>query len=81
MIAMSISNRIIYDCNLYQKGPNTIAMSKFVPESRDYDFWTKHMNTNFRSLQSYLVPFERDCNHIWSDTKLSLQSYLVLSVM
>ena len=26
MNAMSISNRTIYDCNLFQKGPNMIAI-------------------------------------------------------
>ena len=29
------------------------------------------------TLQSYLVLFVRDCNHIWSDSELRLQSYLV----
>ena len=31
-------------------------------------------------LQSYLVLFERDFNHIWSVSELRLQSYLVLSL-
>ena len=55
MIAMSVTNRTIYDCNLFQKGPYMIAMSKIVRESRDYDFWTNHVKTNFQSFQSYLV--------------------------
>ena len=29
------------------------------------------------TLQSYLIVFERDCNHIWSDSENRLQSYLV----
>ena len=45
-----------------------IAKAKFVLESRDYDFWTNLVEINFRSMQSYLVHFERDCNHIWSDS-------------
>ena len=28
-------------------GPNMIAMSKFVLESRDYDFWTNLVKANF----------------------------------
>ena len=63
MNAISVLERTKYDCNLLQKGPNIIARSKFVAESRDYDFWTNYMKTNLRSLQSYLVLFEIDCNH------------------
>ena len=39
MIAMLVKKGTKYDCNHFQKGPNMIAMSKFVLESRDYDFW------------------------------------------
>ena len=38
IITISVLKRIIYDCNAFQKGPNIIAMSKFVLESHDYDF-------------------------------------------
>ena len=92
MIAIMIKMRTLYDCNLnsesdhiwlqslpgkvYQLGPNMNAMSKIVLGSRDYDFWTNLVKINFRLLQSYLVFFE-DCNHIWSDSELTLQSYLV----
>ena len=75
MNAISAPNRTIYDCNPNQLGPNMIAMSKSVLGSRDYDFWTNPVKVNFRLLQSYLVLFERDCNHIWSDSELKLHSY------
>ena len=48
MFAMTILNRTIYDWNLFQKGPNMIAMSKFVQESRDYDSWTNLVKINLR---------------------------------
>ena len=48
----------------FRKGPNMIAMSKMLLESRDYDFWTNLAKTNFRSLQAYLISIERDCKHI-----------------
>ena len=48
MIAISVLNRTIYDCNIFQNGPNMIAMSKFVLESRDYDFWVNLVKTNIR---------------------------------
>ena len=54
-----------------------IAMSKIVLGSQDHDFWTNLVKIDFRLLQSYLVFFEKDCNHIWSDWELTLQSYLV----
>ena len=81
MIAISIPKQTIYDSNLYQLGPNMIAMSKIVLWSRDYDFWTNLVEMNCRLLQSYLVPFEWDCNHIWSVSEQRLQSYLVLIVI
>ena len=31
----------------------------------------------FPLLQAYLVPIERDCNHIWSLFDVRLQAYLV----
>ena len=65
----------IYDCNLFQRGPNMIAISKIVPGSRTYHFWPILAKTNCWCLQSYLVPFERDCNYIWSDSQFTLQSY------
>ena len=75
--AISIPKWIIYGCNPFQKGPNMIAMSKFVLESHDYDFWTNLVKTKFWSLQSYLILFERDCNHKWFVSELKLQLYLV----
>ena len=77
MNAISIPNRAIYDCNINQLGPNMIAMTKIVLESREYDFWTNLLKIKFRFLQSYLVLFGKDCNHIWSDWDLTLQSYIV----
>ena len=47
-------------------------MSKLVLEPRDYDFWTNLAKIIFRWLQSYLVLFERDCNHIQSDSEVSV---------
>ena len=77
MIAISIPNRTIYDCNPFQKGPNMIAM---IENLFPHDSSNNHSHvtlTRFPRLQSYLVLFERDCNHIWSDSELRLQSYLV----
>ena len=56
-------------------------MSENVLQSRDYDFWTNLAIKNNRSLQSYLVAIEKDCNHIWSNSVFRLQSYLVPLVM
>ena len=58
MNATKIQNRTIYDCNLFQKGLNMIAMSKIDQESRDYDFRMNLGKTNFD-----------DCNHIWFHLK------------
>ena len=71
MLAISIIKRFNYACNLnsetdymclqsFQWGPNMLAMSKIVLESRDYDVWTNLAKTNFRGLQAYLVPFETE---------------------
>ena len=89
MNVISIPNRTIYDCNPYLLGLSMIAMSKFVLESRDYEFRTNRED-HFWWLQSYLVIFEKDCNitcyspienrhyiHIGSSFWSSLQSYLV----
>ena len=77
MIAMSIPNRTIYDCNLSQLGPNMIAMIDNLL-SRDSSKNHSHVTLGRISiLQSYLVPIGKDCYHIWSDSKLRLQSYLV----
>ena len=81
MIAMSIPNRTIYDCNLSQLGPNMIAMIDNLL-SRDSSKNHSHVTLGRISiLQSYLVPIGKDCNHIWSDSVLTLQSYLVPLVM
>ena len=42
----------------FSRGPNMLAMSKMVLESRDYDFWTNLAETNFRWLPAYLVLFQ-----------------------
>ena len=76
MPAIFNPKRTIYACNLFQLGPNMPAMSKLVMEPRDYD-WTNFAETNFRLLQTYLVPFEKDCKHMWSISILRLQAYLV----
>ena len=73
-LRFSIPNRSINDWNLSQLGPNMIAMSKIVLRSGHYDFSTNLAKTNFRSLQSYFVLFEKDCNHIWPDWEFTLQS-------
>ena len=77
MNEISVPNRTIYDCNLFEKGPNMITPSKIILESRDYDFLTNLVRINFRLLQSYLALFEKDCNDIWSDWELTFQSYLI----
>ena len=51
----------------FQKGPNMIAISKNIVESRGYDFWT-----NLDEIYG-----RKDCNNIWSDSEFPLQSYLV----
>ena len=37
MIAISVPNRTLYDCNPFQTGLNMIAMSEIIVKSRDYD--------------------------------------------
>ena len=64
MIAITNQKRIIYDCNPFQLGPDMIAISEIVLKSCDYDFLANLAKTKFRLLQSYLVLFEKDCNHI-----------------
>ena len=64
MLAISNLNRTLSVCNLVRLEPNMLAMSEMVLESRDYDFWTNLASTNFRWLQAYLVPFERDCKQV-----------------
>ena len=73
--------RTIYACNAFIWGPNMLAITEIVLESRDYDFWTNHAKTNFQYFQAYLVPIERDYKHIWSVLNLRLQEYLVPLVM
>ena len=78
MNATSVSKGTKYACNLKSKrGSNMLAMPKMVLESREYDFWTNLAKTNFRWLQIYLVPIERDCKHIRSPLWLWLQAFLV----
>ena len=73
MIAMTVIMGTKYDCNLFQKGPNMIAMSNFVLKSRDNDFWAmKLIFDGFNHIMSFLkeiaiinspIP-NSDCNHI-----------------
>ena len=66
MIAMSISNRTIYDSNLFQLGLNMIAISKFVLKSHDESRDNKLsiieiiFGPNWERLQSYMVRFGID---------------------
>ena len=80
MIAISVLKRTIYDCNPIQKGPNMIAKIENLFSrdlSRNHSYVTLGQ---FSTLQSYLVPIGKDCNHImqsWSVLEFRLQSYLV----
>ena len=77
MIAITYGKRTIYDCNLFQKGPNMIAM---IENLLSCDSSKNHSHVTLgqlSTLQSYLVPIGQDCNHIWSDSELRLQSDLV----
>ena len=77
MIAILVQKRNIYDCNLFQLGPNMIAMVEFF--SRDSSRNHSHVTVGrISTLQAYLVPIERgfkiarifgphcdhDCRHI-----------------
>ena len=75
MIAITVLNRTIYDCDVFQKGPNMIAMLKFVLESRGYDFWinlAKQVFDDCKLIWSFLQGIaiiysliqNCDCNHI-----------------
>ena len=78
MIAISIPKRTIYDCDPFQKGANMIAIIEIL-FSRDSSGNHNHVTRGrISTLQSYLVLFEKDCNHIWSVLELRLQSYLLL---
>ena len=66
-----------YACNLFEYGPNMLAMSKIFLKWRDYYFWMNLAKTNFRWLQAYLVRIERDCRHISSSWLSRLQAYVV----
>ena len=59
-IANSVPNPTIYDCNLFQKGPNMIAVIENL-FSRDSSRNHSHVTVGkFLILQSYLVLFEKD---------------------
>ena len=80
MLAISNLNRTIYPCNSFQRGPNMLAIIDFL-FSRDSNRNHSHVLLGrFSTLQAYLVPIGQDCNHIWHDSKLRLQSDLVPSV-
>ena len=81
MIAMMVTIRTKYDCNLLHKGPNMTTVIEIL-FSRDLFRNHSHVTLGrISTLRSYLVLFERDCNHIWSVSLPSLQSYLVHFVM
>ena len=46
-----------YACNLVHWGPNMLAMSEIVLESRGYDFSTNHAKKIFLYLQTYMIRF------------------------
>ena len=81
MFAISVLKRTIYDCNAFQKGPNMIAIIEIL-FSRDSSRNHSHViRGRISTLQSYLVLFEKDCNHIWSVSELRLQTYLVAFII
>ena len=60
---------------LIKKGPNMIEM---IENLFTRDLFKNHSHVTlgqFSTLQSYLVTIGKDCNHIWSDSELRLQSY------
>ena len=64
MVAISNLNRTIYACNLFQKGPNMLAIIKILlsrDSSKNHSYVTLGQ---FLTLQAYLVPIEIDCEHI-----------------
>ena len=88
MIAITVTLRTKYNCNLGQKSddcnndhngdqiwlqPRKSSLSHVIMTW----LWTNLVKTMYRRLQSYLVLFEKNCNHIWSILGLRLQSYLV----
>ena len=77
MVAISIPNPTINDCNLFQKGQNLIAI---IENTFSRDSFRNHIYVTlgrFSSLHSYLVSIGKDCNHICSDSELRIQSYLI----
>ena len=76
MTAMLVIIGTKYNCNLFQNGPNMIAMIENL-YSRDTSRNHSHeTNGRISTLQSYYVLFKNDCNHIlWSPFLLRLQSY------
>ena len=79
-IAISVSNRTIYDCNLVQKRPYMIAMIEIL-FSRDSSSDSRQCNHIWSLLKQISILygqlwiplaiifsrfFDQDCNHIWS---------------
>ena len=63
MLAISNLKRTIYACNLFEKGPNMLAIIENL-FSRDSSRNHGHVTLGrFSALQAYLVPIERDCKH------------------
>ena len=48
IIAIPVFKRTIYDCNLFQYGPNTTGILKIVLYPRDYYFWTNLAKRNIQ---------------------------------
>ena len=78
-----------YDCNVYTES-NHIRLPSFqigtkydcndLKFARALDLFKNHTHVTLGRipiLQSYSVPIGKDCNHMWSDSKSTLQSYLV----
>ena len=76
MLAISNSKRTLYACNLFQKGPNMLAMSKIDPEWRNYDSDNSLENKilmiasifgpHWKRLKAYIVRFKFEIARILS---------------
>ena len=63
MLAISNLKRTIYASQPLHLRPDMLAITRIALKSRNYDFWPNFAKTDFRWLQAYLVPIERDCKH------------------
>jgi len=88
MLAISNPKRTIYSCNLFQKGPNMLAIRKssqshvtiiswWISRKQNFDN-CKHIWSQSKDIASILGPLGyRHCKHIWSLFWPWLQAYLV----